>query len=960
MADAYSILRRQRPYIPAINVADIEKTLAVKQSNYDYNTAQVNQAISQFGSIDLIRQEDRDYLYNNLKEVISIVDNSDTIDFSKSGVGSELSGFISKAIDGKVLKQAQNTMAIRKFETGLEALKEENPELYSSINDRDARYMSGYYKYMNGETDTLGSLNYIPFTDVEGKMIKTIKTLKEIYPDQEVEVPLGNGYMQKKKISQLNSYEWKHLLEGSLSNIDRAQLAIDGRNSLGYSNENALKMVESFKAQTEKQYDDLIQQKQSQKLISTDDTTLNNLNLEISNLEKSKKAALAEFDTVGNTAGEIGGYFIEQQMVGGFVNSLSREFDLGFSKDTAYFEKLDAMRKAAEEAAKNNVNTGDMNQDGAPDIYTEKIPVDTENMKIGNLVDNFENDYKKEVDTLRADLSNTYNSLSEEYKKEVDALEKNIIDSYTQEFGEAPSEFVLHRLVVEKAYNVLPANKRVDLLKKIDRVDQYGKAKERAIESASNSIFIEQADDIYEELTDNPKIKMYGLSGGTTTFNQFLKEKGINSTSSLVSFLDSNSDDSKVFKANFLIQTADDVLKVADMIDGTSLSRAVTWDVATRSGLGSAMFGNTSIDDTTMNRLNRAAKLLGEDPSDIFSPDSKIHQMITEVKKEVGGRGGNTSRNSLGVITAGISFAFDPDTTLSQDNVANAFENDKFSEKYEDSLRLSSSTIPGKNMIIVSGKNGKYDVPLHAEIRNKVSSNAEIDAKTPLQLIKDASGNLVVMQLHEYSQTNDGQKEFRNGQRIGLINKGDITLDNMPNLFNYLNFQEGEKTVDYLSEIRSEMPNISFAEDSARSAAGLNNLFPVNTKQGYKVTQMASKGGVIPYLKSQPILRTMNSSPRGSEYYSIVNDVVKNSSKFSVKFDSYDGMNKVAVTMKGKDGNEVVLRRLDVGSNVNNEEFINMYYGAPQVFLTLALEQMGANYLMTDDFRDLETIKNNL
>ena len=104
----------------------------------------------------------------------------------------------------------------------------------------------------------------------------------------------------------------------------------------------------------------------------------------------------------------------------------------------------------------------------------------------------------------------------------------------------------------------------------------------------------------------------------------------------------------------------------------------------------------------------------------------------------------------------------------------------------------------------------------------------------------------------------------------------------------------------------------------------------------------------------------MNSSPRGSEYYSIVNDVVKNSSKFSVKFDSYDGMNKVAVTMKGKDGNEVVLRRLDVGSNVNNEEFINMYYGAPQVFLTLALEQMGANYLMTDDFRDLETIKNNL
>ena len=141
MANAYSIVRRQRPYIPALNVADIERTLTVKQRNYDYNTAQVNQAIAQFGSIDLIRQEDREYLYNNLKSVMNIVNNSDDIDFSKSGVGSELTSFISKAIDGNVLKQAQNTMAIRKFDNRIEKFKEDNPELYSPVNERDARYM---------------------------------------------------------------------------------------------------------------------------------------------------------------------------------------------------------------------------------------------------------------------------------------------------------------------------------------------------------------------------------------------------------------------------------------------------------------------------------------------------------------------------------------------------------------------------------------------------------------------------------------------------------------------------------------------------------------------------------------------------------------------------------------------------------------------------------------------------
>lgn len=953
MANAYSLVRRQRPYIPALNVADIERTLAVKQQNYDYNTAQVNQAIAQFGSIDLIRQEDREYLYNNLKSVMGIVKNSDNIDFSKSGVGSELTGFISKAIDGNVLKQAQNTMAIRKFDTGITELKEENPELYSSVNERDARYMAGYYKYMNGESDKLGSLNYVPFQDVQGKMIDTIKTLKDIYPDQEVEVPLGNGYMQKKKVSQLNSYEWSQLLKNTLTNADRAQLAIDGRNALGYSNEAAMQQLQGFKDQTSEQYDSLIELKKAEKLTSTDDASINSLNEEITNLEKAKAATLAQFDKVGKTAGEIGGYFIEQQMINGFVGGLSREFNLGFTKDDAYFANLKAMN----EKAKSSGAIGDANQDGAPDIYTQQLPVDTPD-GVGNLVDNFERDYDNETQSLRSNLATAYSNLSQEYKDEVDALEQSIIDAYTRETGEAPSEFALHRMVVEKAKNILPSDTRVELLRQIDRVDQYGKAKQNAIESASNALFIENAEDIYEELKDNPKIKMYGLNSGTTTFNDFLKNKGIRSTQQLISFLGSNSEDAKVFKANFLVQTADDVVKVADTLDGTNVTRSMLLGsllgrTGTPVGLGSSM----NISDTTRNRIKRAAQLLGEDVEDMFNPDSKLGQMIKQVKEEVGGRGGNLRRNMTGAVFAGIPYIFDPDTTLSQDNIANKFDGDEFGKKYEEALNLASAQIPGKNMIIVAGKNGKFDVPLHAEIRTKASSTALIKPNVPLQLIRDSEGNLIVTQLDETKSSKDGLKSF---QRVGLINKNDITPENMPNLYNYLDYEKEQGDVDYLSEMRTEMTDLTYSDDNARAAAGLNNLFPVSTNQGRKVMQMASKNGVVPFLQKDPLLRNMKSAQRGNEYFSIVNNAIKNSNKFSVKLDSYQGNNKIAVTMKGRDGREIVLRRLDVGQNINNREFVNMYYGAPQVFLTLALQQMGANYLMTNDFSDLETIKNNL
>ena len=158
MANAYSIIKKQQPYIQPYDVQDMEKTLAIKEGRYNANKQAVNQAIAQFSSIDLARDQDKEYLYNNLKKVISIIDDTDNIDFSKTGLGSDLGLYISQAIDKNVLKQASNTRAIRDYNSGMETLKEKHPEFYSNKNDYDARKMGGYYDYLEGKTDDLGAL----------------------------------------------------------------------------------------------------------------------------------------------------------------------------------------------------------------------------------------------------------------------------------------------------------------------------------------------------------------------------------------------------------------------------------------------------------------------------------------------------------------------------------------------------------------------------------------------------------------------------------------------------------------------------------------------------------------------------------------------------------------------------------------------------------------------------------
>jgi hypothetical protein len=863
MANAYSIIRRQQPYIQAVDVEDIRRTMAVKQQNYDYNVAQVNQAIANFGSIDLIRQEDRKYLYDNLKQVIDTVDNTDGLDFSKAGLGSQLSGHISKAIDTRVLKQARNTMAIRKFDATLEELKKDNPELYSSINEKDARYLSGYYQYMNGESDKLGPMSYTPFSDVEGKMIEHIKTLKDIYPDYEIEVPdpSNPGYMIKKKVSQLNSVEWNQTLSGSLSAVDRSQLAINARHQLGYSDEAAIKMLDSFKGQISEEYDSLIKIKKAE-LLGADEATTNSLNVEIKELEKLKTAALAKLPK-GKTAGEIGGFFLEEKMIGGYANTLAKELFLGMTMDKAYFENLEAMENSGSLAG-----GLDSNKDGSIDVQEVSIPYDTED-GIGNLLGDFERQNVAATEKLKSDLMSVYNGLNTNYREEIDLIEQSIIQEYTKKTGKSPEEFTLHRMVVEEAARrgILEPHIKKDLLQQIDNVDAYSNAKKEALIKATENVVASNSRELYKELSENNG-PIFGLPKGTISYAGFLKEKGIKNHKSLAAFINTDSEEARVLKANLLIQSDEDMSRVRGQLTGDSvknfiarnftkaidkvISKAPVGEGALRAAAAptihamSKLMYEGEVGQQTLDKIKVAAKLLGEDPREAFTnPESRVSKIIKSstiddsllsgaINKITGPISWGLNPGRATSLLLGKSIAGLPNPTQPFGDVDQILGKD-FLEEYERNLNLSSAGINSQNMLVVSGKNGKYDVPLHAEVRNIVSPFADIKNNEPLQLVRQGDGSVVVYQSHEYSESDSGEKSFKLGKRVGTIGATDITPTNTPHLYRYMEFQDSEGSINYLTKMRSSVGMVQYSNDSAVSADSLGKLFNKYSPQGQKL-----------------------------------------------------------------------------------------------------------------------------
>ena len=176
MSSAYSGATQYSAPVSTLDIAQLTTTVqSALQGRYDANVAKVDSLIQQYTSVPLVRAEDKQYLGERLQSMLTSIDQNAKINWTSGLATREVNARLAGAIDDKVLKQMSNSQAIINFEQTAAERKAKNPELYNDANYVYSKDKAGYAEYMAGQTDDIGSLQYIDYYDVKKNLTDEVE-----------------------------------------------------------------------------------------------------------------------------------------------------------------------------------------------------------------------------------------------------------------------------------------------------------------------------------------------------------------------------------------------------------------------------------------------------------------------------------------------------------------------------------------------------------------------------------------------------------------------------------------------------------------------------------------------------------------------------------------------------------------------------------------------------------------
>ena len=215
--------------------------LMMKQGAYDLNNAKLSQLESQIGSLDLIKDCDKEYLDGRLKEVQNVIKSSiQTGDLSNQHLTDQIISKFQSVVDEPILNAISATRAIRAEEASWKAAREANDGLYSDINySVMSRNRNKYLMDDRVGVKYSGGGGFVPFTDVN-KML-TSKEFTEYLKNSGINAEYIVDSQGKGEFRALNTMEGtvdKNRLEGAINAFigeqGRQQLGINAIYNYGY------------------------------------------------------------------------------------------------------------------------------------------------------------------------------------------------------------------------------------------------------------------------------------------------------------------------------------------------------------------------------------------------------------------------------------------------------------------------------------------------------------------------------------------------------------------------------------------------------------------------------------------------------------------------------------------------------------------------------------------------------
>lgn len=921
-----SIPRRFNKPTSNINLSYIDASLREKQNTIDQNFGLLTDTIEKTLGQDLIRPEDREMLKQKVSSVLNTLDNTDSIQFDSKKSRYTITDALSEAArDPEVLKQVANTQNIRKIQKfHQERLEKGN---LSNTNFNDAWIMSGANEYLSGEKNDMGQFQYLEYRDVSKNLIEKAKDYKELFPDREVPIRNGAGDIEYKTFGALSKAEWQQVLPSLLDEQDRAQLAINGRVRFKYNDEYAVQTLEQERDMLTADNTNKITALQRELTNGLDDVNKEKAKNQIALYQNSNIEVKNRYEKLlgsTGTAGSIGGYMMERELVSGMSNMLGFEPYLSDIKvDQSYWKAREEAEKATGKTIDASTGFLDTNNDGVPDATSIAIPEGIEDYLGQEEI--FQRELNYQENTIASTANQIYNGIKDEnVKAEVEQYKQDLMASGMNETA-ALRQTVLH--FADKEDPIMTLKQKETMISAIDASTSMYKKLSNSANEADQEIIDVGKSTLFQQLyNDNPNIQMLGTG---KSFKQVMAEKGIDSEDKLQTFLNGDSKEAKLFKANMAAQTID--LGI----------------------VGDSTYSNdfTTATDYKLRSIKRVAGLIGED---VDATEVYIDQVgpngLTYVKKPLSqvkegerisfiGEGDSVEQSRLTKFLTDAeklkSTGFTDHSMYNDGELMDLLGEDNYKEIFKRKLDVQSAYISGANMINIQPSYGeKNKSKLAIEVSALLGGTSAINDKQAMSLIKlDDDRYQVIQQGYttEYEEGSDEKgKKFR---KVGIIKLSDIKNQQNSDLMRYIEFEKNRTNIDFNIDREVSLGKISYPKPTVKTERALAEYYGPNSPNRLR----ASKNYVENVIEKNPALK--------GDFSNFAKDVIKNSNKFEAKFESSGGYAAINVYMQGM---EDPIYTATTADETLAQDIYKIAVTTPQVYLTMAIEDMAIRYQTGD------------
>lgn len=176
MASAYSPQPIYKEREDQFNKPLINQALSMRQGKYDFNKSKVQQVVNNLASLDIMKGEDQQYLYDRITKAVDTVNEYGMGNLSIDAASDYISNYVSQVADDKVVNAVHGTMTVRNIQSQAEEAKEngEYSDLNYAYSMQDA---AAWLKDGQAGTKYTGRTDYVPYVDMNEKLMESIMNL---------------------------------------------------------------------------------------------------------------------------------------------------------------------------------------------------------------------------------------------------------------------------------------------------------------------------------------------------------------------------------------------------------------------------------------------------------------------------------------------------------------------------------------------------------------------------------------------------------------------------------------------------------------------------------------------------------------------------------------------------------------------------------------------------------------